>query len=98
MRSKLLKGKRVIYIGGIDSIMQYYRRLVEEKGGTFHYHHGKSKQGKETIEKIIKTADTIFCPVNIYRYSYPHSKGIHKSRDYRITNGRNIYIHKQLFA
>jgi hypothetical protein len=65
MRSKLLKGKRVIYIGGIDSIMQYYRRLVEEKGGTFHYHHGKSKQGKETIMLTYISGVMITTSINI---------------------------------
>ena len=65
MGKKFLKGKKIAYVGGVDSIVQYYKRCVEKWGGVFHHHRGKSAQGKEAVGRVINTADAVFCPLNI---------------------------------
>lgn len=60
-----LNGARVAYIGGVESLMPYYRDAIESVGGTFCYHCGRCIQGRKEIETIVDGIDMVFCPVDI---------------------------------
>jgi hypothetical protein len=60
-----LNGARVAYIGGVESLMPYYRDAIESVGGTFCYHCGRCIQGRKEIEIIVDGIDMVFCPVDI---------------------------------
>ncbi len=60
-----LNGVRVAYIGGVESLMPYYRDAIESVGGTFCYHCGRCIQGRKEIETIVDGIDMVFCPVDI---------------------------------
>ena len=60
-----LDGARVAYIGGVESLMPYYRDVIESVGGTFCYHCGRCIQGRKEIETIVDGIDMVFCPVDI---------------------------------
>ncbi len=60
-----LNGARVAYIGGVESLMPYYRDAIESVGGTFCYHCGRCIQGRKEIETLVDGIDMVFCPVDI---------------------------------
>jgi hypothetical protein len=60
---------RVAYVGGVESLMPHYKRMVESWGGVFCYHCGKCERGKREIEQIVDRNDVIFCPVDINSHS-----------------------------
>lgn len=60
-----LNGAKVAYVGGVESLMPYYRDAIESVGGTFCYHCGRCTQGRKEIEQIVDGTDIIFCPVDI---------------------------------
>ncbi len=60
-----LNGVRVAYIGGVESLMPYYRDAIESVGGTFCYHCGRCIQGRKEIETLVEGIDMVFCPVDI---------------------------------
>ena len=60
-----LNGIRVAYVGGVESLMQHYKDVVESFGGTFCYHCGRCIQGRKEIETLVDKTDIIFCPVDI---------------------------------
>ncbi|MBT9162678.1 MAG: hypothetical protein DDT27_01240 [Dehalococcoidia bacterium] len=60
-----LNGKRVAFVGGLETLLPHYRQTVEHLGGIFLAHSGKYTQGKQEIEKLVDKADIVFCPVDI---------------------------------
>ena len=60
-----LNGAKVAYIGGVESLMPYYRDAIESVGGTFCYHCGRCIQGRKEIETLVEGIDMVFCPVDI---------------------------------
>ncbi len=55
--------KRVLMVGGITRIKDRYRQVVEEQGGLFAYHDGYMNSGSKQLERRLKKADLIVCPV-----------------------------------
>jgi len=60
-----LRGLRVAYIGGVESLKLCYKEIVESFGCMFCYHGGHCMRGKKEIEGIVEKSDVIFCPVDI---------------------------------
>ena len=60
-----LRGLRVAYIGGVESMKLCYREIAESFGCLFCYHGGHCMRGKKEIEGIVEKNDVIFCPVDI---------------------------------
>ncbi len=60
-----LKGLRVAYIGGVESLKLNYRAVVESFGCMFCYHCGHCMRGRKEIEEIVEKSDIIVCPVDI---------------------------------
>ncbi len=60
-----LKGMKVAFIGGVESLIPRYREVVEYFGGDFFYHCGRCSQGRKEIDTLVNKTDVIFCPVDI---------------------------------
>jgi len=60
-----LRGLRVAYIGGVESLKLCYNEIAESFGCLFCYHGGHCMRGKKEIEGIVEKNDVIFCPVDI---------------------------------
>ncbi len=60
-----LKGLRVAYIGGVESLKLNYKEVVESFGCMFCYHCGHCMRGRKEIEEIVERNDIIVCPVDI---------------------------------
>jgi hypothetical protein len=63
--SPALNGKRVAFVGGLESFVPHYRQVVEQLGGTFYFHSGHYTGGNEELEKLVGKADVVFCPVDM---------------------------------
>lgn len=56
--------KRVLIIGGPTRMEILYREMIEGNGGIFDYHNGDMRSGSKDLEKSVKRADVILCPVD----------------------------------
>ncbi|MCD4720855.1 MAG: DUF2325 domain-containing protein [Desulfobacula sp.] len=59
-----LCAKRVFMVGGITKMKSFYKDIIENAGGEFHYHDGYLKAGKANFEAKVKRCDMVLCPVN----------------------------------
>lgn len=59
-----LCSKRVLIIGGLTRMEVLYRDMVETNGGVFEYHNGDMRNGSRDLEKSVKRADMILCPID----------------------------------
>ena len=41
-----------------------YREMVETNGGVFEYHSGDMRNGSKDLEKSVRRADVILCPID----------------------------------
>ncbi|WP_462325941.1 DUF2325 domain-containing protein [Desulfoplanes sp.] len=55
--------KRILLVGGVTKIKTLYRQLVEKGGGVFEYHDGYMTKGAKDLERRLKQADMVLCPV-----------------------------------
>lgn len=60
-----LCARRVLLIGGITKLCAFYRDMVEEMGGEFGHHDGRSSGGERALENLIGWADVVLCPVDV---------------------------------
>ncbi len=56
--------KRILIVGGITKLEAFYRKLVEQNGGSFDYHDGYMNRGTDGLDNQIRRADVVLCPVN----------------------------------
>ncbi len=56
--------RRVLIVGGIKKMENFYRKVVETCGGTFEYHDGYMHAGRGSLESKVRRADLVLCPVN----------------------------------
>lgn len=59
-----LHGKRVAFVGGLESFVPHYQQAVEQLGGTFSFHSGNYTGGNRELEKLVDKVDVVFCPVD----------------------------------
>jgi hypothetical protein len=64
----ILGGMKVALVGGLESLVPYYRQMIESLGGVFCDYRGEC-QGRKEAENIVNRADVVFCPVNINSHS-----------------------------
>lgn len=64
---KNLCQKRVLIVGGMSKIMEYYRDMVLKLKGEFYYHEGycNSIQSRSRLTCLISKSDIIICPIDI---------------------------------
>jgi hypothetical protein len=55
---------RVLIVGGITKLEVLYRKAVEASGASFDYHDGYMQSGGSALEKKVRRADLVLCPVN----------------------------------
>ena len=56
--------KRVLIVGGVERMEALYRQVIEGGGGELDYHSGSLQGGTRQLEKSLRRADIILCPVN----------------------------------
>ncbi len=56
--------KRVLIVGGVERMETLYRQVIEGGGGELDYHSGSLQGGTRQLEKSLRRADIILCPVN----------------------------------
>lgn len=56
--------KRVLIVGGVERMETLYRSFIERGGGELDYHNGSLQGGTRQLEKSLRRADIILCPVN----------------------------------
>jgi hypothetical protein len=59
-----LCGKRILCVGGRSNLVQYYRALVERRGGEFLHHDGGIEESLDAVTRALTTVDAVFCPVD----------------------------------
>ncbi|MFP4393609.1 MAG: DUF2325 domain-containing protein [Desulfohalobiaceae bacterium] len=59
-----LCGRRVLYVGGVKSMVPHYRKLVENHGGKFLYHDGGNENSAASLPELASKADTVVCAMN----------------------------------
>lgn len=60
-----LNGKKVAFVGGMESLVPYYKQMVECLGGVFCDYCSGCPLARREIEQLVGKADVIFCPVDI---------------------------------
>ena len=60
-----LCAKRILLVGGITRLRAIYQLTVEEMGGEFRYHDGRSNNGDRELVGMIGWADIVLCPVDV---------------------------------
>ena len=56
--------KRVLMVGGLTKMASLYRQVIEAKNGIFEYHDGYMQNGVKNLERRVRRADMVLCPVN----------------------------------
>lgn len=59
-----LCGKTVLYVGGRQSLVPMYRRLIERHGGSFLHHDGGIEVARAKLPEMLTGADVVVCPVD----------------------------------
>jgi len=59
-----LCGRRILYVGGVKSMVPHYRKVVEERGGNFIYHDGGNENPSSSIPELTRKADAVICAMN----------------------------------
>lgn len=79
-----LTGKKITFVGGIESLECHYRQIVESVGGRFCRHDGHCNGGESALEDCILGADLVVCPVEVNSHNAAKSvKKICKARGVR---------------
>jgi hypothetical protein len=61
-----LEGVKVGFVGGMKSLVPYYKQTVECLGGVFYNHcEEKSSLTKGEMQRLVEKADVVFCPVDM---------------------------------
>jgi hypothetical protein len=67
--NRYLCDKRILLVGGITRLRAMYQVLIEEMGGEFKHHDGRSQGGSRLLEGMIGWADIVLCPVDVNSHS-----------------------------
>ena len=59
-----LRGTRITFIGGLQSLAPHYRQMVESLGGVF-CNYSEECRGRKEAENLVASADIIFCPIDM---------------------------------
>lgn len=59
-----LCGRKILCVGGRSNLVQFYRALVERRGGEFLHHDGGVEDSLDAVTRALTTVDAVFCPVD----------------------------------
>lgn len=59
-----LCSRRILIVGGMSKLKEFYRDLIEKMGGIFEYHDGNINSGKNVLHSLVDRADIILCPID----------------------------------
>lgn len=57
--------RRVLIVGGMTKMKNFYRDLISKMGGEFSYHDGGCNGNKSILTNLINQSDIVICPVDI---------------------------------
>lgn len=67
-----LCGKTVLYVGGLNNLIPFYRRLIEQCGGRFLHHDGGIEASRSQLPRMLTSADAVLCPVDCVSHDACH--------------------------
>jgi len=59
-----LRGIKVAFVGGLQSLVPHYRQMVESLGGGF-CNYCEGCRGRKEAENLVGSADIVFCPIDM---------------------------------
>ncbi|NJO55839.1 MAG: DUF2325 domain-containing protein [Rhodospirillales bacterium] len=59
-----LQGRRIVYIGGRNTMIPHLRTLVERSGAIFLHHDGGLEEQTKRLDRLLSQCDAVFCPVD----------------------------------
>ncbi len=59
-----LDGRRILFVGGRNSLTGHYRSIVYRCNGKFVHHDGGIEDNRHRLETLLTTADVVVCPAN----------------------------------
>jgi len=72
----LVRGRRVLCVGGMPGAQQRYRHIVEAAGGRFAYHDGGIEDSVQRLEQQLGAADVVVCQAGCLNHeAYRRVKG-----------------------
>lgn len=60
-----LEKKKIAIVGGAEKTMPEYRCVVQELGGEYLYHDGRTGNGADRLRRVICRADVVVCITSI---------------------------------
>ena len=66
-----LRGIRIAFVGGFQSLAPHYRQMVESLGGVF-CNYSEECRGRKEAENLVAGADIIFCPIDMNSHDCCH--------------------------
>ncbi|WP_229235318.1 DUF2325 domain-containing protein [Candidatus Methanoliparum sp. LAM-1] len=77
-----LEGKNIALIGGVESLIPFYRETVKSFYGVFYHHFGRCSVYKKEIEELVGKADVLFCSVDMNSHNAcRYAKKVCKSKN-----------------
>lgn len=59
-----LDGRRILYVGGRNHLVPYYRALAERRGAEFLHHDGGLEESLDAVTRGLATIDAVVCPMD----------------------------------
>lgn len=73
---ELVRGRRVLCVGGMPGAQQRYRHIVEAAGGRFEYHDGGLEHSVQRLDQQLGAADLVVCQAGCLNHeAYRRVKG-----------------------
>lgn len=60
----VLKGRRILLVGGLARNTPHFRQAVESRGGAFLHHDGGMEESIERLTGLLRTADAVLFPTD----------------------------------
>lgn len=57
--------KKVLLVGGLTKLKNYYENIIESKGMKLVYHDGYMRNGEKKLKELIRNSDVVLCSVDI---------------------------------
>ena len=62
--------KRILLVGGMEKMENFYKEMVNKLGGKFKYHDGKCYQSNQSnLKELVQWSDMVLCPVDVNSHS-----------------------------
>jgi len=59
-----LCSRRILIVGGMSKLKEFYRDLIEKMGGIFECHDGNTQRGENVLHNLVGRVDIVLCPID----------------------------------